>query len=116
MKPNTRNAASLLPTIKDQPRSKARDRMGHDSWPRLDPISPKVGSVAMRAMPASSRQRAPADRRFTQCRYIAAAVITVPIIHSTFRRSEVGGVERGFAICIVRFSEQVFRSANPFCL
>jgi hypothetical protein len=68
----------------------------------------------MRATPASSRHSAPADQKFTQCKYTATAVISAPITHSISRRSEIRRVERAFAICMVRFSEEVFGSANRF--
>src|SRR5437867_12700979 len=73
-----------------------------------------VGRVAIRTTPASSRHRAPAERKFTQCKYTPATVISAPITHSISRRSEIRRVERAFAICMVRFSEEVFASANRF--
>src|SRR5437773_9893549 len=73
-----------------------------------------VGRVAIRTTPASSRHRAPAERKFTQCKYTPATVISAPITHSISRRSEIRRVERPFAICMVRFSEQVFGGANSF--
>jgi hypothetical protein len=66
----------------------------------LDHISPAVGSVAIRTTPASSRHRAPADRKFTQCKYTPATVINAPITHSIFRRSQTQHIEWAFAICM----------------
>jgi hypothetical protein len=37
VKPSARNAASLLPAIRDYPRSKMGNGIGHDSWPEIRP-------------------------------------------------------------------------------
>src|SRR5207249_10785997 len=73
-----------------------------------------VGRVAIRTTPASSRHRAPAERKFTQCKYTPATVISAPITHSISRRSEIRRVERPFAFCRARLSEEVLGSANRF--
>jgi hypothetical protein len=69
----------------------------------------------MRTTPASSRHGVPADRKFTQWRYTAAAVISAPMTQLIFRQSQIRrGLEGKSAIFMARFSEELFGSANCF--
>src|SRR4029077_9340815 len=74
MTPNSRNAASLPPTVKDQARIRAGNRIGQDSWPTLDHISRAAGRVAMRTTPAFARPRGPPARQVLQLQYTARRV------------------------------------------
>ena len=66
----------------------------------------------MRTTPASSRHRAPAERKFTQCKYTAPAVRADHPFD--FSRIPDPAHRKGFCDLHVRFSEEVFGSANRF--